>query len=88
MDKNYKQMTQFLVDMGIEKIPHTHKTYLGHLIAVHRLMESEGCKEDACRAGMFHSVYGTERSRASSCPWSDEATYGPHSANERERNSP
>jgi len=61
MDKNYKQMTQFLVDMGIEKVPHTSKTYLGHLIAVHRLMESESCTEEACRAGMFHSVYGTER---------------------------
>ena len=61
MDKNYKRMADYLVGMGIEKIPHTHKSYLGHLIAVQRYMESQGCSEELCRAGMFHSVYGTER---------------------------
>jgi len=60
MDQNYKRMTDFLVGMGIEEIPHTDKTYLGHLIAVFRFLEAEGCAEDVCRAGMFHSIYGTE----------------------------
>src|SRR5438105_15717007 len=54
-------MTDYLVGLGIENVPHTKKTYLGHLIAVYRLMEAHGCSEDACRAGMFHSLYGTER---------------------------
>jgi hypothetical protein len=54
-------MTDFLVGMGIEQVPHTHKSYLAHLIAVHRLMASEGCTEEICRAGLFHSIYGTER---------------------------
>src|ERR1700678_4235624 len=57
----YKRMTDFLISIGIEHIPHTHKTYLGHLIAVYRLMQAEGCTEEASQAGMFHSVYGTER---------------------------
>lgn len=61
MPPRYKQWTDFLVDLGIEKVPHTEKTYLGHLINVHRLMESEGCTEELCAAGMFHSIYGTER---------------------------
>ncbi len=61
MAKDLKRLTDFLVAEGIDKIPHTKKSYLGHLIAVHRLMQSEGCSEDACLAGMFHSVYGTQR---------------------------
>ena len=61
MNNIYKRMTDFLIGIGIEDIPHTHKTYLGHLIAVYRMMQLEGCTEEVCQAGMFHSVYGTER---------------------------
>jgi hypothetical protein len=60
IDSLYKQMTAFLLDIGISDQPHTGKTYIGHLLAVHRLMEEQGCGIDACRAGLFHSVYGTE----------------------------
>src|SRR5262245_20992564 len=60
MSANFKRFTDFLVDLGIEKIDHTQKTYLAHLIAVYRLMEREGCTEELCRAGMFHSIYGTQ----------------------------
>ena len=59
-DPLYKRMTAFLREVGIEDQPHTGKTYLGHLLAVHRLLEEEGYGTDACRAGLFHSVYGTE----------------------------
>ena len=61
MDKDFKRMTDFLVGMGIDELPHTHKSYLAHLIAVFRDLESLGCPEDVCRAGMFHSIYGTEK---------------------------
>jgi len=61
MDKDFKRLTDFLVGMGIEQVPHTHKSYLAHLIAVYRYLESQGCPEDVCRAGMFHSIYGTEK---------------------------
>jgi hypothetical protein len=60
MDPDYKKMTDFLVGMGIEDIPHTNKSYLAHLIGVYRFMQAQGCVDDACRGGMFHSVYGTE----------------------------
>src|SRR5262245_24420866 len=60
MDRKWKQMTDFLVNLGVEQIAHTHKSYLAHLIAVYRLMEKHGCTEEVCRAGMFHSIYGTE----------------------------
>jgi hypothetical protein len=61
MDKDFKRLTDFLVGMGIDEVPHTHKSYLAHLIAVYRDLESQGCPEDVCRAGMFHSIYGTEK---------------------------
>jgi hypothetical protein len=60
MEHGFKKLTDFLVGMGIEQIPHTQKSYLAHLIAVYRDLESQGFPEDVCRAGMFHSIYGTE----------------------------
>jgi hypothetical protein len=68
MDKNFKQMTDFLVGMGIDEVAHTHKSYLAHLIAVYRDLESLGCPEDVCRAGMFHSIYGTEKFQGFTLP--------------------
>src|SRR5437879_4718059 len=61
MTASFKQLTDFLVGMGIEKVSHTKKTYLAHLIGVYRVMKDCGCEEDVCRAGMFHSIYGTEQ---------------------------
>ncbi len=61
MAKDFKRLTDFLVELGIEKIGHTRKTYLAHLVSVYRFLETEGCDETVCQAGMFHSIYGTER---------------------------
>jgi hypothetical protein len=73
MDSDYKRMTDFLVGLGIEQIGHTSKSYLAHLIAVHRLLGSQGCSQDVCRAGMFHSIYGTERFQGFKLPLSQRA---------------
>jgi hypothetical protein len=61
MHATYKQMTDFLRGLGAEKVSHTEKNYLAHAIGVYRDMQAGGCTEELCRAGMFHSVYGTER---------------------------
>src|SRR5579859_4806109 len=61
MEKSTKQLTDFLLGRGIDQVAHTNKSYLAHLIGVHRLMETQGCTEEVCRAGMFHSIYGTEK---------------------------
>src|SRR5436309_15925801 len=61
MDKNYKRMTDFLVELGIDKVNHTAKSYLAHLVGLYRLMEAHGATEELCRAGMFHSIYGTQK---------------------------
>jgi hypothetical protein len=55
-----KRLTDFLITLGVEKVGHTGKSYLAHLIGVYRDMEDRGCSEELCRAGMFHSIYGTE----------------------------
>jgi hypothetical protein len=60
MDKHLKPMTDFLVELGIAKVSHTKSTYLAHLISVYHYMRRHGCTEELCRAGLFHSVYGTE----------------------------
>jgi hypothetical protein len=67
-DPLYKPMTALLLEFGINDQPHTGKTYIGHLLAVHRLMEEEGCGLDACRAGLFHSVYGTQQFQGFTLP--------------------
>ncbi len=73
MQANYKQLTDFLIELGIDKIPHSQKSYLGHLISVYRLMEAEGCAAEVCRAGMFHSIYGTEKFQGFKLPLASRA---------------
>lgn len=61
MTVSTKVLTDFLVNLGIDQIAHTQKNYLGHLISVYKLVQSCGYDEDLCRAGLFHSIYGTEK---------------------------
>jgi hypothetical protein len=68
MDQDFKRMTDFLVGIGIERIPHTEKSYLAHLIAVYRDLAIQGYSQDVCRAGMFHSIYGTEKFQGFTLP--------------------
>ena len=68
MQNQFKRLTDFLVGLGVEDVRHTSKSYLAHLIGVYRLMESRGCSEETCRAGMFHSVYGTQRFQGFTLP--------------------
>ena len=68
MTEDFKRQVDFLRGLGVEGIAHTSKTYLGHLLAVYRLMQEQGCSEELCRAGMFHSIYGTERFRGFTLP--------------------
>jgi hypothetical protein len=60
MTASFKQLTDFLIAFGVEEVAHTGKSYLAHLIGVYRYMKERGCSEELCRAGMFHSIYGTE----------------------------
>lgn len=61
MHPNYKRMTDYLTGLGIERTPHTEKTYLAHLIGLYKYLETQGYSPEICGAGMFHSIYGTEK---------------------------
>jgi hypothetical protein len=61
MAEGIKRLTDFLLGRGVESVAHTGRSYLAHLVGVYRLMAGRGCPEELCRAGLFHSVYGTER---------------------------
>lgn len=69
MDPNYRLMVDFLRSLGTEEVPHTgNKAFLAHLIGVYRDLEAWGCPPDVCRAGLFHSIYGTELFQRFSLP--------------------
>ena len=75
MDADYKRFTAFLTGMGIKEVPHTQKSYLGHLIAggpgLVEPAEDEGLDQgtsgedasaldDAERAGQLVGLLGQE----------------------------
>jgi hypothetical protein len=69
MDTDYRRLVDFLVSLGTASVPHSgDHVFLAHLIGVYRDLESWGCDRDVCRAGMFHSIYGTEKFRQFSLP--------------------
>jgi hypothetical protein len=68
MASDQKRLTDFLVGLGVEKVDHSDKSFLAHLIGVQRLMQTEGCDEEVCRAGLFHSIYGTQLFQAFTLP--------------------
>ena len=70
MPATFQELTDFLVNLGIEQIAHTQKNYLAHLISVYKWMQAAGCEEDLCRAGLFHSIYGTEKFQGFKLPFS------------------
>ena len=69
MDPNYRTMIDFLRGLGTEDVPHSgEKGFLAHLIGVFRDLEAWNCDRDLCRAGLFHSIYGTELFRRFALP--------------------
>lgn len=63
-DLLFREATDFLRGLGTDDIGHTgSKGFLAHLVSVYRDLQRWGCDEDLCLAGMFHSIYGTEKFR-------------------------
>jgi len=62
-------MVDFLRGLGTEDVQHSgDKGFLAHLVGVYRDLESWGASQDVCRAGLFHSIYGTELFQRFSLP--------------------
>lgn len=70
MNTEMKPLTDFLLGLGIGEVAHTGRTYLAHLIGVYRLMGSQGCDAELCRAGCSIRSTALSSSRASRFPWS------------------
>ena len=56
----FDDLVDYLRELDTANVEHTHGTYLGHNVGVYRDLKAWGCSEELCRAGMFHSIYGTE----------------------------
>jgi hypothetical protein len=52
-------LLQLLRDRGAHRVQHSGATLLSHLLGVAAILLEWECDADVCRAGLFHSVYGT-----------------------------
>lgn len=69
MDPDYRKMVAFLDTLGIDDVPHSGaKGFFAHLVGVYHDLQAWGAERDVCRAGLFHSIYGTEMFRRWSLP--------------------
>ncbi len=60
MSPTFKDLTDYIIILGAADVAHTSKTYLAHAISVYQDLKTWGCDEVLCRAGLFHSIYGTQ----------------------------
>ena len=64
---NRHQLSQREVDASIylfkrvNTISHSGASFFGHLYNTFFILKNMGASEDTCLAGLYHSVYGTER---------------------------
>lgn len=65
---SFRTMTDYLVGLGTDKVPHSNTPFLAHLIGVYRDLKEWGCEEHVYLAGLFHSIYGTEAFQGFSIP--------------------
>ena len=62
------ELAAFLESLGTTEVEHTGGDFLHHLCAVHDLLAEHGADAELAAAGMFHSIYGTERFQGFSLP--------------------
>ena len=62
------EQAAFLESLGTADVEHTGGDFLHHLCAVHDLLAAHGADAELAAAGMFHSIYGTERFQGFSLP--------------------
>ncbi len=60
MALTFKQLTNWFIETGADSVSHTKHGYLAHAISVYTDLKKWGLGEDFARAGLFHSIYGTQ----------------------------
>jgi hypothetical protein len=68
MEMDVKKLTEFLRSIGAEGNEHAGKTYIAHVTKVFQDLKEWGCGEAVCLAGIFHSIYGTEKFKGFTLP--------------------
>ena len=66
-------LVDFLRSLGTDEIDHTGHDFLTHLRAVHDLLAENDAGDELSAAGLFHSIYGTEKFQDFSLPLSARA---------------
>ena len=69
--KTNDELYKFLLSLGIDEVTHTGGDFLHHLQSVQNLLEKNGADLDMSRAGLFHSIYGTQGFQDFSLPLSE-----------------
>ncbi|MEM7131741.1 MAG: DUF6817 domain-containing protein [Chloroflexota bacterium] len=64
----FKDMTNYIISLGAADLGHSEKTYLAHNIGVYNDLKAWNASEDLCRAGLFHSIYGTQQFQGFTLP--------------------
>ncbi len=57
---NLKAFADYFEKVGANTVGHTDKTYSAHAFSVCHDLQEWGADEDLAKAGVFHSIYGTE----------------------------
>ena len=57
----FDKKIDFLKSIGSDKVPHSSRTLLDHLIGTHDILQGWGKEQIVLDAGLFHSVYGTAK---------------------------
>lgn len=59
---------EYLRSLGAHQIPHSGGTLLQHLVGTADLLNIWGAPAYVCRAGLFHSIYGTAHFKTATVP--------------------
>lgn len=73
MAHDFRALTDYLVSVGADQIPHWETRFLSHLIGVYRDLKDWGAEEHVYLAGLFHSIYGTEMFQGFALPLSERS---------------
>ena len=57
----FDKKIDFLKSIGSDKVSHSSRTLLDHLIGTHDILQGWGKAQIVLDAGLFHSVYGTAK---------------------------
>jgi hypothetical protein len=58
-DQKLQKIIVLLRELGADAIPHSSRSLLDHLIGTYDVLNRWQCDSDVCKAGLFHSVFGT-----------------------------